>query len=91
MDAGAVAALRELAAMVDSATHDSARGVVEETTPAPRQVKGMGGSDNVFVSYLKFCESLGLTPAGRNKLTDLDTGPMSSKVAQLRAVRAGGK
>jgi hypothetical protein len=91
MDAGAVQALRDLArkieawdqivdwALDDAADREGARPVV----PA---------NDNVSLpSYLKFCESLGLTPAGRLKLGDKKE-PKSGTLTQLRSAaprRAG--
>ncbi len=49
-------------------------------------VIGERPADNVTIpTYLKFCESLGLTPTGRLKLT-LKEGPRG-KLADLRAIR----
>lgn len=73
MDAGAVAALRRLARLID-----------QPVVP----------NDNVSVpTYLKYCESLGLTPAGRLKLAAVEKKPEASggsTLAKLRSV-AGGK
>ena len=67
MDKGAVEALRSLAAKID------AWDVIVDW--ANDDVAGMEGrrpmvpaNDNVSIpTYLKFCESLGLTPAGRTR------------------------
>jgi hypothetical protein len=59
MDAGAVQALRVLALKID----EMAGGVSEEGIPIEPKF------DNVTIpTYLKYCESLGLTPAGRDRL-----------------------
>lgn len=66
MDAGAVAALRRLAHLVDNP---------------------VVANDNVTIpTYLKFCESLGLTPAGRLRLGEGNKEAPGGKLAQLRAV-----
>jgi len=48
-----------------------------------------GKFDNVTQGlYLKYCESLGLTPAGRNRLEEKkDAG--GGKLAQLRGIQGG--
>lgn len=48
-----------------------------------------GKFDNVTQGlYLKYCESLGLTPAGRNRLDEKkDAG--GGKLAQLRGIQGG--
>lgn len=67
-DAGAVAALRHLAAKIDTeATLREAAlkwiALSEDGAAKPPPI------DNVSVpTYLKYCESLGLTPAGRGRL-----------------------
>jgi hypothetical protein len=73
-DAGAVAVLLGLAESVDYLlTH-------EGLTPS-------GKLDNVSVpTYLRYCESLGLTPAGRVKLSEKKEPGGGGKLAQLRAV-----
>ncbi len=67
MDAGALETLRTLARKID--TEDRLRELAlryaEENGQKPPSV------DNVSIpTYLKFCESLGLTPFGRTKLGD---------------------
>lgn len=80
MDKGAIAAIKELASLID----ESLAGV-------GMSGRGLGGSDNLFTSYLKMCDSLGLTPAGRNKLgDDLKQTKTGSKLARLRAVHEAG-
>jgi len=73
MDEGAVAVLRMLA----------------ETLDHPDFPNIDGKFDNVSQSlYLKFCESLGLTPAGRDRLQEKkDRG--GGKLAQLRSIQGG--
>lgn len=45
-------------------------------------------TDNVtFPTYLKFCDALGLTPAGRLKLGDVKEST-GGKLARLRAVES---
>lgn len=66
-DAGAIAALRYLARKIDteSALREMALQYADEHETKPPPV------DNVSVpTYLKYCESLGLTPAGRAKLVE---------------------
>ena len=76
MDAGAVAVLRRLAVAVD---HLIANGGMSES----------GKLDNVSIpTYLRYCESLGLTPAGRLKL-DPKKESTGGKLAQLRSVQGG--
>lgn len=69
MDAGAVAALRVLAKKLDG-------------TGSEDEVK----FDNVTApTYLKYCESLGLTPAGRSRVPQAKEAP-GGKLGKLRAV-----
>ena len=73
LDDGAVSVLLELARQIDVM---AANGGLRED----------GKLDNVSIpTYLRFCESLGLTPAGREKLTAKKGEPVG-KLAQLRAV-----
>lgn len=77
VDAGAVAVLRGIAIQVDYLlTHD---GVNES-----------GKFDNVSPSlYLKYCESLGLTPAGRKALGEKKAeAPGESSIAKRRNAAA---
>ena len=85
VDAGAVEALRALArkiqawdVIVEFALGDAAEG---QSRPAVPQ------NDNVSISaYLKYCDQLGLTPAGR-KVLGQKKEVAGGKLAQLRAVR----
>lgn len=69
MDAGAVQAMLALARKIDAwdqivdwAMEDAARDEKRPTVPQ---------NDNVSLSaYLKYCDQLGLTPAGRNGLVE---------------------
>ena len=67
MDKGAIEALRSLADKIDAWdqivdwANDDAAGAEGKRPTVP-------ANDNVSIpTYLKFCESLGLTPAGRSK------------------------
>jgi hypothetical protein len=72
MDAGAVEVLRRMARLVDQ---------MSDTGLTPD-----GKLDNVTVpTYLKYCESLGLTPAGREKLAlKKDEGTKRGKLVSLQ-------
>ena len=83
MDAGAVETLRALARKIDAwdviveFALDDAAGR-DERPKVPQ-------NDNVSIpTYLKFCESLGLTPAGRAKLGPVKEKP-GGKLAHLRS------
>lgn len=87
MDDGAVEALRALARKID------AWDQIVDWALDDVQDKGRGGrpavpqNDNVSISaYLKYCDQLGLTPAGRRAL-DVDKGGESggSKLGRLRS------
>lgn len=90
MDDGAVEALRALARKIDAWDQ-----IVEWALDDARQAEGKRPSvpqnDNVSISaYLKYCDQLGLTPAGRKSL-ELDRGGESggSKLGKLRTVHGG--
>lgn len=71
-DQGAVEALRRVAGLIDAQS---------ETGLTPD-----GKLDNVNLpTYLRYCEALGLTPAGRAKL-EIKKGREVGKLAQLRSV-----
>ncbi len=72
LDRGAVEALRTLAAAIDVLAAND--GLRED-----------GKLDNVSVpTYLKFCDSLGLTPAGRSRLPEKKPEAPGGKLALLR-------
>lgn len=72
MDAGAVEVLRHVARQIDL---QSEGGLTPD-----------GKLDNVSVpTYLKYCEALGLTPAGRLRLGAKKEAP-SGKLGNLRSV-----
>lgn len=77
MDAGAIAALLKLADKIDYLMdHD---GMSED-----------GKFDNVSIpTYLKYCESLGLTPAGRAKPNFGGKKPEEPKQAGLASLQGG--
>lgn len=67
MDAGAVEALRALARKIDGADEY----FMELAFEAEDRKSRPPSQDNVSIpTYLKFCESLGLTPAGRVRLAE---------------------
>lgn len=81
MDAGARRVLLSLASTID-AVEDGASAADEDGKPR--------SLDNVTIpTYLKFCESLGLTPAGRLRLGDQKKEGPGGKLASLRSVHGG--
>jgi hypothetical protein len=84
-DAGAVEALRALARKIDAwdvivgwALDDAREFESRPTVPQ---------NDNVSLpTYLKFCESLGLTPAGRARLVEKKPEAKGGKLSGLRSV-----
>lgn len=89
MDDGAVAALRYLAHKIDTELElrELALRFADEHEQKPPSV------DNVSVpTYLKYCESLGLTPAGRARAQlEAAKGGAGGKLGQLRALSGGKK
>lgn len=76
VDAGAVAVLRSLARTIDAMSDD--------TDMSAETRKSL---DNVSIpTFLKYCDALGLTPAGRTKFEE-DKKPAQGKLAQLKAVQ----
>lgn len=88
-DAGAVEALLTVARKVDQ---DEERWALALQWAEAMKVKPPA-QDNVSVpTYLKFCESLGLTPAGRVKLGEKKPEAPGGKLTLLRdQARAGRK
>ncbi len=85
MDDGAVEALRTLARKIDQ---DEERWEVALASAAESKTKPPA-PDNVSIpTYLKYCESLGLTPAGRLRLAPPKDGE-GGKLAQLRSISNG--
>jgi hypothetical protein len=83
MDDGAVETLRTLARKIDTeqTLRDLALDYAEEHGQKPPSV------DNVSIpTYLKYCESLGLTPAGRERFTKKDSEGAGGKLGKLKAV-----
>ncbi|MGZ6836764.1 MAG: terminase small subunit [Blastococcus sp.] len=75
MDAGAVQTLRLLAVKVDALEGGD--------------LNADGKFDNVSIpTYLRYCEALGLTPAGRVKLGPVKEA-VGGKLGQLRSVQGG--
>ena len=86
MDSGAVETLRALARKIDGA--DAYFEALEEQA-AERKLRPPS-VDNVSIpTYLKFCESLGLTPAGRVRLAgQKPEASGGSKLGNLQAQAA---
>lgn len=81
LDAGAVETLRTLARKIDTEAElrELALDASREDGGRPPQV------DNVSIpTYLKFCDALGLTPAGRTKLGEKKPEAPGGKLALLR-------
>lgn len=86
MDKGAIETLRFLAKKID--TEETLRDMALEWA-AEDEKRRPPSVDNVSVpTYLKFCESLGLTPAGRVRL-DMKKEPTGGSLAKLRSVNTG--
>ena len=87
VDRGAVEALRALARKIqawDQIVEWALEDAGEGSRPSVPQ------NDNVSLSaYLKYCDQLGLSPAGRKSL-DLKKVGESAKAAKLIALRAAG-
>lgn len=88
MDYGAVQAMRELARKIDAWDV-----IVDWALDDASEVKGarpaVPQNDNVSLSaYLKYCDQLGLSPAGRKALALRKDGE-TSKAAKLTALRGG--
>ena len=86
LDKGAVECLRTLARKIDTEAElrELALEYAEERQQKPPPV------DNVSVpTYLKFCESLGLTPAGRARLPEKKPEGPGGKLALLRGEAQG--
>ncbi|MFZ1361449.1 MAG: hypothetical protein WAS05_00745 [Candidatus Nanopelagicales bacterium] len=91
-DEGAVEALRVLAYKIqhwDEAYALAVQDAEEEGLSRPR----IPQNDNVsLASYLKYCNDLGLTPAGRDALGLTEEAPRErSKLAELRSLNGGKK
>ena len=87
MDQGALEALRALARKID-AWDQIVEWAIEDARGAEGKRPAVPQNDNVSISaYLKYCDQLGLTPAGRKSL-ELDKGGESggSKLGKLRSV-----
>lgn len=88
MDGGALAALRALALKIDT-QDDYFEALAEQADERDSRPPSV---DNVSIpTYLKYCESLGLTPAGRTRAQiEAMKGGAGGKLGQLRSI-AGGK
>lgn len=79
-DAGAIEAIRALASTLDA----MANADTLDADGKPRPI------DNVSMpTFLRFCDALGLTPAGREKLTPAKAKPAGA-LSSIRGGRATG-
>lgn len=86
-DQGAVEAMRALARKID-AWDEIVAWAIEDAAGQDGKRPSVPQNDNVSISaYLKYCDQLGLTPAGRKAL-DIDKAGESggSKLGKLRSV-----
>lgn len=87
MDKGAIEALRALARKID-AWDQIVEWALDDARDSEGKRPSVPQNDNVSISaYLKYCDQLGLSPAGRKSL-ELDKGGESggSKLGKLRSV-----
>lgn len=82
MDDGAVEALLTLAKKIDE---DEARWEICAAWAEQQKLKPPPMDNVSLPTYLRYCEALGLTPAGRTKLGSAK-GAEGGKLAQLRSV-----
>jgi len=87
-DAGAIAALLALARKIDD--YDTVIGhIMEQIEMDPESNVRPPASDNVSLpTYLKYCESLGLTPGGRGELSASKKPGAAGPPDDLAAFRA---
>lgn len=87
-DAGAIEAMRALARKID-AWDQIVDWALDDAGDRPGSRPAVPANDNVSISaYLKYCDQLGLSPAGRNALGLRERG-VSDKKAKLTALRGG--
>lgn len=87
MDSGAVEAMRALARKID-AWDQIVEWAIDDAAAAEGKRPSVPQNDNVSISaYLKYCDQLGLSPAGRKSL-EIEKGGESggSKLGKLRSV-----
>lgn len=83
-DTGAVQALRDLAVKIAVAA-EYFDALYDEAIVLGRKAPSQ---DNVSIpTYLKYCESLGLTPAGRAKLVEKKPEEAGDRLAAVRNLR----
>jgi hypothetical protein len=82
-DQGTVEALRVLARKIDE---DEARWELALRWAEAMKLRPPSQDNVSLPTYLRYCEALGLTPSGREKLKPAKGGE-GGKLAQLRAVR----
>lgn len=88
MDKGAVDALLKLARKID-AWDQIVDWAIDDAGDREGARPAVPANDNVSISaYLKYCDQLGLSPAGRKAL-ELKQGGASAKQAKLTALRGG--
>lgn len=86
LDAGAVEALRALARKID--TWDQiVDWAIDDAADREGSRPAVPANDNTSLpTYLKYCEALGLTPAGREKLTAKKPEGRGDKLGRLSSV-----
>ena len=85
LDAGAVEVLRHLARTIDDISNGQ-DDLDADLDADPRKPRSL---DNVTIpTYLKACDALGLTPAGRVRLDEKKEAP-GGKLAHLRKINGG--
>jgi hypothetical protein len=86
LDAGAVEVLRHLARTIDAISDGQDADADADVDTDPRKPRSL---DNVTIpTYLKACDALGLTPAGRVRLDEKKEAP-GGKLAHLRKINGG--
>ena len=91
MDSGAKEAILALARKID-AWDQIVEWAIDDAVVRPGTRPAVPQNDNVSISaYLKYCDQLGLTPAGRKSLDIDEKGGEAggSKLAKLRSVTTG--
>lgn len=89
MDAGALQAMRELARKIDAWDVIVDWALDDAAAAGPGARPAVPQNDNVSISaYLKYCDQLGLSPAGRKALA-LKEAAVSGKSAKLTMLRGG--
>ena len=84
-DSGAIAALRALARKID-AWDTIVEWALEDASESGSRPKVPANDNTSLPTFLKYCESLGLTPTGRKAL-GLDEAPTADPIDELKRKR----